>query len=138
MISSNLLGQHGTAPPGRYPLAYTGDTFSGKVVSRNLDADTVTLEFRKGNKNSGLEVRLEGGCRVPSKTGEPMHAKSVPEGTVLTAFYMPKTEVVGGEKKKLYVAIGISFLEWQGKRILDKDRVVYPCGDQGYVQYQYW
>ena len=124
--------QHGTAPNGYYPPGYQFDTFTGTSISSDTATDTVTLEFKKDAKAETLSIILEGGCAVPSKTGEPMHAKDIPQGTVLTAYYMPKTEKVAGEKRTVYLAIGISFREWQGKPVAEKDRKLYSCGASAY------
>jgi len=128
VLSLAAYAQHGTAPPGYYPLGYNGDTFTGTVVSTDPSADAVTLEYHKGEKSEKFTLIMEGGCRVPSKTGEPMHAKNVPAGTVLTAFYLAKTEKINGEKQKLNVFVAISFVEWQGKKIAKENQKVWGCG----------
>ena len=132
----SAYSQHGTAPNGYYPPGYHFDTFTGTSISSDSAADTVTLEYKKGPKTETLPITLEGGCAVPSKTGEPMHAKDIPQGTVLTAYYMPKTEKVADEKRTVYVAIGISFIEWQGKPVAEKNRKVYSCGTSAYRNFQ--
>lgn len=128
--------QHGIAPSGYYPASYRGDTFTGTVASVDPATDTVTLEYKKDSQGEVLPVRLEGGCKVPSKTGEPMRAKNIPPGTVLKAYYMGKTEKRDGQKQRVYVAVGISFLEWQGKPVSEANRhKLYRCGAGGGWQY---
>lgn len=138
-----LLAQHRTAPSGFYPPDYSGDTFTGTVVSTDSLNDTVTLEYHAQQRDlESLLVRLDdGGCAVPSRTGEPMHAKNIPQGSVVTIFYAPRNEKHDGKKTKAYVAIGISFVEFNGKKLSENDRnKVYPCGlhDSRYLRYQVW
>jgi len=136
LLSLGAPAQHGTAPSGYYPAGYSGDIFTGTVVSVDQSSDAVTLEYSKGGKSEKLVVIMEGGCKVPSKGGEPMHAKNIPEGTVLTAFYMPKTEKINGEKQKLHVFVAISFVEWQGKKIATENQKVWSCGTDVYKQFR--
>jgi len=132
VFSSTVLAQRGVAPNGYYPASYRGDTFTGTVVDSDPATDSVILEFKKSSKPQVLSVRLEGGCSVPSKTGAPMQAKNIPKGTVLTAYYMGRTEKRGAEKQNVDVAIGISFVEWQGKPVSELNRRrLYSCGAGG-------
>lgn len=136
IVATLALGQHGTAPSGYYPRSYNGDTFTGKVVGRDLDADTVTLEYQKGKKKENFTVKLGQGCNVPSRTGSPMHARDIPEGTIMTAFYAPQSETVAGEKRKTYVVIAVSFIEWLGKTVSEDKRRVFNCGEPSYTTFQ--
>lgn len=127
-----LHAQVGIAPKGYYPASYRGDTFTGTVIASGPDSDSITLEFRKDDKSEQFVVRLENGCDVPSRTGERMHAKNIPNGTVLTAFHMGKTEKQNGSKHRVNVAIGIRFLVWQGKPVSEENRhKLYRCGPDG-------
>jgi len=129
-LSSTMLAQRGVAPNGYYPASYRGDTFTGTVVAHDPVSDTVSLEYEKGSQSEVLPVKLEGGCAVPSRTGEPMHAKDIPNGTVLTAFYTSQTETNKGGKKRSNVAIAIGFLVWNGKPVSEENRnKFYSCGN---------
>ncbi len=124
-----LSAQRGVAPNGYYPPAYRGDTFTGTVIAIDEATDSVTLEYKKGSDSESFPISLEGGCAVPSKTGDPMHVRNIPRGTVLTAFYLGKTDKHDGQKKRIHVAIGIMFLEWHGKPVSEESRVkLYTCG----------
>lgn len=127
IFSSCVLAQHGIAPKGYYPPQYRGDTFTGTVAKVDGDNDILSLEYRKSTKIEVMEVKLEDGCSVPSKSGEPMRARNVPVGTVLTAYY------VGDSKKgqqRTYTAVAISFVEWQGKRVDQSAAKIYLCGKE--------
>jgi len=52
-LCTRVDGQHGTAPPGYYPMGYSGDTWAGEVVS----TDEATLEITLTSK---MLVRLAG------------------------------------------------------------------------------
>jgi alpha-mannosidase len=140
LMSSVLVAQHRTAPNGYYPPDFTGDTFTGTVVTTDAANETVNLEYRIGQSTESLSVRLNGGCAVPSRTGELMHANNIPQGSVIRAFYTPRTEKHDGKKQKVYAAFGISIVEWHGKTLSESDRQkVYPCGtSEGYRSYRVW
>jgi hypothetical protein len=126
LISTALLAQHATAPNGYYPATYAGATFTGKVVATDPVSDTVTMEYN----SEKFSVKLNGGCKVPSSTGQLMHANNIPTGTVLTAYYMPPAiELRDGKQEKVHPAIAIEFIEWQGEKVTEKNRKSYPCGD---------
>jgi hypothetical protein len=140
LLPYTLLAQHDIAPNGYYPPAYTGDTFTGIVVSTDPAIDTVTLQYTTKLHPESLSVNLNGGCSVPSRTGQPMHANSIPPGTVMTAFYMTQTQKHDGKKERTYVAIGISFVEWHGKKLSEENRQkLYYCGTHdGYQNFRVW
>lgn len=128
ILASATWAQRGVAPNGYYPSAYRGDMFTGRTIAVDSETDTLTLKYEQGSKSEEFQVMLEGGCLVPSKTGEPMHARNIPVGTVLTVLYMPKfLKQAGGEKRKVYVAIGIEFVEWNGSAVALEKRHVFRC-----------
>ena len=137
VLTSAAFAQRGVAPNGYYPSAYRGDMFTGRTIAVDPETETLSLKYEKGAKAEEFHVRLEGGCFVPSKTGEPMRAKNIPEGTVLTVLYMPKSVQEAGGKKKVYVAIGIEFVEWNGSAVaLDKRQVFRCAAGKGWNDYR--
>lgn len=132
LLPFSLLAQRGIAPSGYYPRDFRGDTFTGKVISTDTAADTITLQFDKKDKPELLTVTLEGGCYVPSKTGAPMHAANIPVATVLKMLYVPKGVQKDGKKELINFAVGISFIEWNGKVVSDPEhRLIHRCGPKG-------
>jgi len=140
LIPSVLLAQHSTAPNGIYPPDFGGDTFTGTVVATDSVNEAVNLEYKTEQRVESLSVRLNGGCAVPSRTGELMHANNIPQGTVIRAFYTPRTEKHDGAKQKVNAAFGISIVEWHGKKLSENDRQkIYACGSQeGFRMYRAW
>lgn len=131
-----VMAQHGTAQTGYYPANYDGATFTGTVTASDPEKDAISLEYKKGSKTESLPFYLEGGCSVPSTNGEKMHAKNIPPGTVITAYYKPTSEKRDGKKETVNATIAISILEWQGRKV-EKEHV-YPCGEWGFTKFRSW
>src|SRR5271165_1782096 len=87
-ITTAALAQYGSAPPGYYPLGYSGDTFTGKVVSVDDSAQTISMLFDNGKKTQNFTGVFDKPCSVPTKNGEAMKPSDISVGTDLTAFFM--------------------------------------------------
>src|SRR5690349_12296586 len=99
VFTSAANAQRGTAPNNYYPTWYSGATFSGQVIGAT--DDTITLAYTHGTKTETFEGRATAACNLPSsKTStDPKPLTSVPTGSVITAFYEPKTIKVNGQKQ---------------------------------------
>lgn len=124
--------QYGTAPNGYYPENYYGSIFTGTVVETT--ADEVTLKYVKGKKEQVFVGRFENGCSVPraDQSGRKLTPMDIPKDTVLIAFFEEKTKKVDGKKVKENVIIAIAFGVWEGKKIPDDKKMVYPCSNAGF------
>ncbi len=53
----SVFGQHGSAPDGYYPPGYSGDTWTGEVVSTDDTTREITLTYTvDGNKVKYYEI----------------------------------------------------------------------------------
>jgi hypothetical protein len=104
--------QKGTAPSGYYPVGYNGDIFSGEFVPSD-DANAVTLVYKNGSKTESFKGSIEAACQAPMKAHprlmKELHLSGIPAGTVLTAYYTPKTVKVDGKKVHTNLIWGLRF-----------------------------
>lgn len=119
--------QRGTAPNNYYPTWYNGATFTGQVVGAT--GDTITLAYTHGNKTETFEGRATAPCNLPSsKTStDPKPFTSLPTGSMITAFYEPKTVRVNGQKQKENQVMAISFIEVNGRKVQEEHRAIFYC-----------
>ena len=59
------FGQHGGAPPGYYPPGYSGDTWTGEVVSTDDTTREITLAYTNGTKSETFTAVSKG--QLPSE-----------------------------------------------------------------------
>src|SRR5271157_2835038 len=100
ILVARSLAQHGTAPNDYYPPGYSGDTWSGEVISTNDDTREITLTYTKGTKTETFTGVLQEGYKIKLKDGTPHELKpsEISKGTHLTIFYMQKTRKDEGKK----------------------------------------
>ena len=128
LFSIMAVAQYGTAPNGNFPANYDGDTFTGTLTA--AEGDQFTLTYTKGNKTETFVGKLGGGCSVPTtdKSDRKMTASDIPQGTVATAFFNRTAKKVDGQKVKENQLIAIRFDVWQGQKIADDKKKIWPCG----------
>jgi len=128
LFSIMAVAQYGTAPNGNFPANYNGDTFTGTVTA--AEGDQLTLTYTKGGKTETFVGKLGAGCSVPTtnKSERRMIASDIPQGTVATAFFNRNTKKVDGQKVKENLLIAIRFDVWQGQKIEDDKKKIWPCG----------
>jgi len=128
LFSIIAVAQYGTAPNGNFPASYNGDTFTGTVTV--AEGDQLTLTYTKGSKTETFVGKLGAGCSVPTtdKSDRKMTASDIPQGTVATAFFNRNTKKVDGQKVKENLLIAIRFDVWQGQKIADDKKKIWPCG----------
>jgi len=132
ILAPALNAQKGTAPNGYYPQNYSGSIFTGNLDSADANTQDITLVFSKGNKTERFVGRLEATCGGKDKGGT-LHsfgAGEIPKGSLLTAFYIPVTKKVDGHKTSENTVFAISYLEFEGKRLSDEERVIVFCSTQ--------
>jgi hypothetical protein len=98
------FGQHGGAPPGYYPPGYSGDTWTGEVVSTDDTTREITLAYTNGTKSETFTAVLKDNYQVKMKDGSMKELKpsGIPKGARITIFYQAKTKKVNGNKLKYY------------------------------------
>jgi len=128
LLSIMAVAQYGTAPNGNFPANYNGDTFTGVVTA--AEGDQLTLTYTKGSKTETFVGKLGAGCSVPTndKSDRKMAAADIPQGTVLTAFFNRNTRKVDGQKVKENLIIAIAFDVWNGQKIAEEKKKIWPCG----------
>ena len=130
----SLLAQRGMAPSGYYPESYAGETFTGTITAIDAANDSITLRYEKGSKSEEMSLKLEHGCLLPVYPTL-VHAKDMPKGSVLTAFYMPKEEEVDGQKKKDYTLFAIRFFQWGDEKVPEKYQQLFPCSTAKFLKF---
>jgi hypothetical protein len=98
------LGQHGSAPDGYYPQGYSGDTWTGAVVSADDTTREITLTYTNGKKSETFIGVLKDNFEVKMKDGSMKELKpsGIPKGARILVFYQAKTKKVDGNKVKYY------------------------------------
>ena len=129
VFSIPLMAQRGNAPPGYYPVGYSGSVFTGKHESTGPDSQELALVYTKGTKSERFVGRFEAPCTLKTKDGivhayNPSEAK---EGTVLTAYYRTVTKKSGHQKSTENLVLAISFAEIDGKKIPEAKRLIIFC-----------
>ena len=97
-----VFGQHGSAPDGYYPPGYSGDTWTGEVVSTDDTTREITLTYTKGTKSETFTGVLKDNFQMKMKDGSMKELKpsGIPKGTRITVFYQSITKKVDGNKVK--------------------------------------
>jgi len=103
-LCSAVFGQHGTAPDGYYPAGYSGDTWTGEVVSTDDKTREITITSITGKKSETFTGVLRDNYQVKMKDGSSKELKpsDIPKGAHIVVFYQPKTRKVDGNKAKYY------------------------------------
>jgi len=99
-----VFAQHGSAPDGYYPRGYSGDTWTGEVVSTDDTTREITLTYTNKNKSETFTGILIENYQVKTKDGSMKELKpsGIPKGAHITVFYQAKTKKAGGNKVKYY------------------------------------
>ena len=130
--------QKSTAPNGYYPKTFHGTVFTGRLEATRADVQELTLIYVKGNKTEQFVGRLESPCVWNDRNGT-THIVGVPDlpnGAVLTAFYIPLTSKSGGIKTTENSIFALSYAEVNGNRIPDDKRVVIFCSKQRMLDFK--
>jgi len=103
-LRTAAFGQHGSAPPGYYPMGYAGDTWTGEVVSTDDVTREITLRCTNEKKSETFIGILKENYQVKIKDGsmKELKASGIPKGARITVFYQAKTRKVNGVKEKYY------------------------------------
>ena len=106
----SVFGQHGSAPDGYYPPGYSGDTWTGEVVSTDDTTREITLTYTNEKKSETFTGVLKDNFQVQMKDGAMKELKpsGIPKGTRIRVFYQAKTKKVDGNKVKYYEIFQIS------------------------------
>lgn len=110
--SALAFAQHGTAGNGYYPPGYTGDTWTGIVVSASEQTREITLSYTNP-KNGKTEtfigvpeqeylVHEHGGVTRPLKMSD------VPLGRTVKVWYLTETKKIKGKKTTINTIFQIS------------------------------
>jgi hypothetical protein len=68
-LSTSVFGQHGSASNGYYPMGYSGDTWTGEVVSTDDTTREITLKYANEKKSETFTVLLKDNFQVQMKDG---------------------------------------------------------------------
>ena len=103
VFANSAFAQHATAPNGYYPPGYSGDTWTGQVVSVNEQTREITLSYAKNGKSETFVGVPEGGYLVHEHNGptRPLKMSDVPIGRTIKVWYVPETKKVDGRKIKV-------------------------------------
>ena len=104
-----VFGQHGSAPNGYYPPGYSGDTWTGEVVSTDDATRGITLTYTDGKKTETF-TGVQDNFQVKMKDGSMKELKpsGIPKGARIVVFYQAKTKKVDANKLKYYEIFQIS------------------------------
>jgi hypothetical protein len=142
VFSSASEAQKGTAPSGYYPPGYFGATFTGSIEPPTVDADAeeIVLVYTKATKSERFTGRLEATCAWTNKDGtvHGFRASNAPKGAVLTAFYIPITTKLNGQKSTENSVIAISYAEVDGKKIPDDKRIIVSCSAEKRLNFKFF
>ncbi len=120
LLSCTGYAQRGTAPPGYYPVGYSGDTFTGKVVV--AEERKITLEYSGKSKTEQFTGVTTEPCMAPLKkdvrTVKEMHLTAIPIGSTITVLYnTKKIKRSDGSKEEVHIVIGFLFNELNGEKL---------------------
>src|SRR5208283_3815083 len=89
-----VYGQHGSAPNGYYPSGYSGDIWTGEVVSTDDATREITLTYTNGKKTETFAGVLIDNYQVKTKDGSMKELKpsGIPKGARIVVFYQPGTK----------------------------------------------
>jgi hypothetical protein len=101
ILPVSLLGQHGSAENGYFPVHYQGDTWTGIVSAIDLATRKVSLVYTHKQKTAVFEGVLANGYRVQTnddKEKKQIAAMGIAVGTCLRVYYIPEqtSNEVGG------------------------------------------
>ena len=98
------FAQHGTAPSGYYPLGYSGDTWTGEVVSTDAATREITISYMQKSKLETFTGVLMDNYQFKAKDGSLKELKpsDIPKGARVTLFCRARTKRVGGQKVKYF------------------------------------
>jgi hypothetical protein len=103
-LCAGIDGQHGSAPPGYYPVGYSGDIWTGEIVSTDDVTREITLTYTNGKKSETFTGILKENYQVKMRDGSMKELKpsGIPKGSRITIFYQAKTRKLNGNKEKYY------------------------------------
>lgn len=106
------FAQHGTAGNGYYPPGYTGDTWTGAVVSSNEQTHEITLSYTnpKSGKTETFVGIPERGYLVHEHGGvtRPLKMSDVPVGRTVKVWYETDTKKINRKKTTINTIFQIS------------------------------
>jgi hypothetical protein len=102
LASGFAQAQHGTAAPGYYSPAYSGDTWTGTVTSVNDQTREIALAYTNKGKTETFTGNLKAGYKVTLKDGSTTELKpsDIPIGVRLIVYYTLETKKIDGKKVK--------------------------------------
>ena len=85
------------------PVGYSGDTWTGEVVSTSDTTREITLSYTNGKKSEIFTGVLKDNFQVKMKDGsmKELNPSGIPKGARITVFYQAKTKKVDGNKVKV-------------------------------------
>jgi hypothetical protein len=100
----SAFAQHGTAPSDYYPFGYTGDTWTGEVVSTDATTRELTITYTNNKKSETFTGVLIDNYQVkmPDGSMQKLEPSDIPKGARVILFYQAKTKKVSGQKIKYY------------------------------------
>src|SRR5262249_44756768 len=86
-----------SAPDGYYPRGYSGDTWTGEVVSTDDTTREITLTYTNKNKSETFTGILIENYQEKTKDGSMKELKpsGIPNAAHITVFHKPKTKHAG-------------------------------------------
>ena len=111
-LGGTAYAQQGTAGNGYYPPGYSGDTWTGVVVSASDQTGEITLSYtdpKKGKTETFVGVPDEG-YLVHEHGGatRPLRMSDIPVGRTIKVWYKTGTRKVNGKEERFNVIFQIS------------------------------
>ncbi|HEV2315020.1 MAG TPA: hypothetical protein VGR94_06925 [Candidatus Acidoferrales bacterium] len=111
-IAGSAFAQHGTAGNGYYPPGYTGNTWTGQVVSANEQTREITLSYtnpKNGKSQTFIGIPADG-YLVHEHEGatRPLRMSDIHVGSTIKVWYLTSTGKVDGKNEKVNVIFQIS------------------------------
>ncbi len=129
VLASGGGAQKGTAPRGlyHYPANYHGDLFTGEVL--RTDDKHLILEYKGASRSEIFTGTIEAPCMARLKADphqvKELRLSTIPNRTLVTAFYNSRDKNQTGAKDNLVLAI--RFDRWKGREFTNPRRPVIPC-----------
>jgi len=123
------VAQQATAPKDlyHYPAGYSGKTFTGEVL--HAEDSQLMLEYKGGAGSEIFIGTIEAPCMAHLKSDprqlKELRLSTIPNRTLLTAFYNPRTNSQTRAKQNLILAV--RFDRWKGRDFTNPRRPLIPC-----------
>ena len=93
-LNTSIFAQHGSAANGYYPMGYSGDTWTGEVVSTDDSTREITLKYANEKKSETFTGVLKDNFQVQMKDGstKELEPSGIPKGARITVYYQAKTK----------------------------------------------